>query len=103
MQNLQLHKESSLTWAFAAALSPAAAALIPIHSHMLAEVRVKKPFSTEKEGSKCESLLAMLRMSACGASSPWSSYQTLSWNWRKDNKGFYVLHWAKYLLTGEPN
>ena len=92
MQNLQLHKESSLTWAFAAALSPAAAALIPIHSHMLAEVRVKKPFSTEKEGSKCESLLAMLRMSACGASSPWSSYQTVSWNWRKDNKGFYVLH-----------
>ena len=50
------------------------------YTHMLAEVRVKKPFSTEKEGSKCESLLAMLRMSACGASSPWSSYQTLSWN-----------------------
>ena len=46
-------------------LSPAAT-LIPIHTHMLAEVRVK-PFSTEKEGSKCESLLAMLRMSACGA------------------------------------
>ena len=36
------------------------------YTHMLAEVRVK-PFSTEKEGSKCESLLAMLRMSACGA------------------------------------
>ena len=33
---------------------------------MLAEVRVE-PFSTVKEGSKCESLLAMLRMSACGA------------------------------------
>ena len=30
--------------------------LSSLYTHMLAEVRVKKPFSTEKEGSKSERL-----------------------------------------------